>query len=131
MLKHGKDSRFDEIKENTGQFSVAWYVPLLLLAPLHRPRSSHIALLYQMGFTSEESLTSRFGQATWITLVSLPAILVNTIPRAAHPALGLRDLIGVGIWAGGLGLEILADSRMSPFSPLSFFFLLFSKLPEA
>lgn len=78
VLKHGKDSRFDEIKKNTGQFSVAW-----------------------------------FGQATWITLVSLPAILVNTIPRAAHPALGIRDLIGVGIWAGGLGLEILADSQKS------------------
>jgi hypothetical protein len=26
VLKHGKDSRFDEIKKNTGQFSVAWYV---------------------------------------------------------------------------------------------------------
>ena len=61
----------------------------------------------------------RLGQATWITLVSLPAILVNTIPRAAHPALGLRDLIGVGIWAGGLGLEILADSRSSLFAPSS------------
>lgn len=46
--------------------------------------------------------------------MSLPAILVNTIPRAAQPALGLRDLLGVGIWAGGLGLEILADSRESP-----------------
>jgi len=57
------------------------------------------------------TLISRLGQATWITLVSLPAILVNTVPRAAHPALGIRDLVGVGIWAGGLGLEILADSR--------------------
>jgi hypothetical protein len=26
VLKHGKDSRFDEIKKNPGQFSVAWYV---------------------------------------------------------------------------------------------------------
>jgi hypothetical protein len=24
VLKHGKDSRFDEIKKNPGQFSVAW-----------------------------------------------------------------------------------------------------------
>jgi steroid 5-alpha reductase family enzyme len=82
-------------------------------------------VLHGMSFTAYSSstyssnlrirvLTYRLGQATWITLVSLPAILVNTIPRAAHPALGLRDLIGVGIWAGGLGLEILADSRMSP-----------------
>lgn len=41
-------------------------------------------------------------------------MLVNTIPRAAQPALGLRDLLGVGIWAGGLGLEILADSGTPP-----------------
>jgi steroid 5-alpha reductase family enzyme len=27
--------------------------------------------------------------------------------------LGIKDLLGVGIWAGGLGLEILADSRGS------------------
>lgn len=69
---------------------------------------------FVLGSISNGLLTYRLGQATWITLVSLPAILVNTIPRAAHPALGLRDLIGVGIWAGGLGLEILADSRESP-----------------
>ncbi|CAD6571362.1 MAG: hypothetical protein TREMPRED_000272 [Tremellales sp. Tagirdzhanova-0007] len=54
-----------------------------------------------------------FGQATWITCVSLPALLINTLPRAAHPALGLRDLIAVGIWAGGLGLEIVADRQKS------------------
>jgi len=76
VLKTGKDSRFDEIKQNPLQFSGAW-----------------------------------LGQATWITLVSLPAILVNSIPRGAHPALGLKDLIGLGIWAGGLGLEILADNE--------------------
>ena len=93
-MKHGKDSRFDEIKKNPGQFSVAWYVGLL--------------------FENEAGvLMGRLGQATWITLVSLPAVLVNTIPRAAHPALGIRDLLGVGLWAGGLGLEILADSRES------------------
>lgn len=26
VLKHGKDSRFDEIKKDTTSFSVAWYV---------------------------------------------------------------------------------------------------------
>jgi len=95
--------------------------PLLLLiitAPLvlrdHNPSFIHHlelgkSLVQPLGL----KLTHRLGQATWITLVSLPAILVNTIPRAAHPALGIRDLVGVGIWAGGLGLEILADSRMS------------------
>ncbi|KAK4688178.1 hypothetical protein P7C73_g1939, partial [Tremellales sp. Uapishka_1] len=54
-----------------------------------------------------------FGQAVWVSTVALPAILVNSIPRAAMPALGLRDLLAVGIWAGGLGLEILADREKS------------------
>ena len=62
-------------------------------------------------FDFAEKFRFRFGQATWITCVSLPALLINTLPRAAHPALGLRDLIAVGIWAGGLGLEIVADRR--------------------
>ena len=61
-------------------------------------------------FRSKIWINIRLGQATWITLVSLPAILVNSIPRAAQPVLGLKDLIGLGIWAGGLGLEILADN---------------------
>ena len=56
----------------------------------------------------------RLGQATWITCVSLPAVLVNVIPRTAHPALGLRDLLAVGIWAGGIGLEIIADRGEGP-----------------
>ncbi len=56
-----------------------------------------------------EASFDRLGQATWITCVSLPALLVNIIPRAAQPALGLRDLLAVGIWAGGIGFEIIAD----------------------
>lgn len=86
--------------------------PTLLLVPFSQVGRS--VIIPSSLFRIYVQLTSRLGQATWITLVSLPAILVNTIPRAAHPALGIRDLIGVGIWAGGLGLEILADSRMSP-----------------
>ncbi|WWD16864.1 hypothetical protein CI109_101296 [Kwoniella shandongensis] len=54
-----------------------------------------------------------FGQALWVTLVGLPAYLVNSVPAAAHPALGLKDLIGVSIWAAGLGLEIIADREKS------------------
>ncbi|RSH94296.1 hypothetical protein EHS25_004099 [Saitozyma podzolica] len=44
-----------------------------------------------------------FGQATWITLVSLPVLLLNSIPASAHPALGLKDLLAVGLWAGDWG----------------------------
>jgi steroid 5-alpha reductase family enzyme len=51
------------------------------------------------------------GQATWITLAGLPVYLVNSIPKAAQPALGLRDFIGLAIWLGGFGLEVIADRR--------------------
>ncbi|WRT65347.1 uncharacterized protein IL334_002290 [Kwoniella shivajii] len=54
-----------------------------------------------------------FGQALWITFVGLPAFLVNSLPAAAHPALGIKDFIGVGIWVAGLGLESLADREKS------------------
>ncbi|EIW66172.1 hypothetical protein TREMEDRAFT_45849 [Tremella mesenterica DSM 1558] len=53
------------------------------------------------------------GQATWITVVTLPAVMLNIMPRSAHPGLGIRDLIGVGIWASGIGLEIIADREKS------------------
>lgn len=51
----------------------------------------------------------RFGQALWVTLISFPAVLINVLP-ASQAALGVKDLIGLGIWASGFGLEILADS---------------------
>ena len=43
----------------------------------------------------------------------MPVVLINTLPRAAQPALGLRDLLAVGVWASGFGLEIVADRRES------------------
>lgn len=50
----------------------------------------------------------RFGQAVWITIVALPAILINASP-ASQAALGLKDFIGLGIWAAGFGFEVIAD----------------------
>ncbi|ORY27628.1 hypothetical protein BCR39DRAFT_537492 [Naematelia encephala] len=93
IRKHGKDSRFDEIKQNPLIFSGAW-----------------------------------LGQATWITLVSLPAVLVNTLPRSALPpirlnnildpsviksSLGWRGILGLTLWTAGLGIETLADREKS------------------
>jgi len=76
--KHGKDSRFDDIKTKPLVFSAAWA-----------------------------------GQATWITLVSLPAVLINILPRSSLPPLGLSAFAGIGIWAAGFGLEIVADQEKS------------------
>ncbi len=93
-MKHGSDSRFDEIKKKPLVFSFAWCVPHVLASDY--TYHSH-----------------RMAQATWISIVALPAILINSIPKGAHPALGVRDLIAVGIWAGGLGFEIIADRQKS------------------
>ena len=60
---------------------------------------------YSLGRADE-----RFGQALWVTIVAMPAILVNILP-ASQAALGIKDLIGLGIWAAGFGLEITADRR--------------------
>ena len=40
----------------------------------------------------------------------MPAILINIAP-ISQAALGVKDLIGVGVWAAGFGLEIIADRR--------------------
>ena len=53
------------------------------------------------------------GQAVWISLAALPVYLVNAIPKSRQPRLGLLDLIGVGIWAGAWGIELLADHQKS------------------
>ncbi|OCF42403.1 hypothetical protein I317_03778 [Kwoniella heveanensis CBS 569] len=54
-----------------------------------------------------------FGQALWVTLVGLPVFLINAVPAGAHPALAWKDFLGLAVWAGGLGLEVLADSEKS------------------
>ncbi|KAL7413240.1 hypothetical protein BDY24DRAFT_415293 [Mrakia frigida] len=53
------------------------------------------------------------GQATWISLAALPVYLVNAIPKSRQPRLGWIDLIGLGIWLGGFGLEVAADRQKS------------------
>ncbi|PWN50037.1 DUF1295-domain-containing protein [Violaceomyces palustris] len=50
-------------------------------------------------------------QATWIAMTALPVFLVNSIPRASQPSLGVRDYAGLAIWLAGMGLEIVADNQ--------------------
>jgi len=49
--------------------------------------------------------------ATWITLVGLPVYLVNALPAPAHPALGGVDYLALGIYAGSLLFEVIADGQ--------------------
>jgi steroid 5-alpha reductase family enzyme len=55
-----------------------------------------------------------FGQATWILCSGLPLWMLNSIPAARHPRFGTPlDLLGLGVWVGGLTLEVVADLRES------------------
>ncbi|KAF8640238.1 hypothetical protein AX16_010134 [Volvariella volvacea WC 439] len=52
-----------------------------------------------------------FAQATWITLVGLPVWLVNSMPASLNPALGLRDYVSFGLFAGSFLFEAIADRQ--------------------
>ncbi|KAF2994348.1 hypothetical protein E8E13_000533 [Curvularia kusanoi] len=65
-----------------------------------------------------------FAQATWVSLCTLPVILVNSLPRNAFMAIGgiapalaakpyLTDLLGMAIFIFGLTFEIIADRQKS------------------
>ncbi|KAF8150655.1 hypothetical protein B0H34DRAFT_729718 [Crassisporium funariophilum] len=53
------------------------------------------------------------GQATWITAVGLPVYLVNALPSRVHPPLGGRDYLALGLYAGSLLFEVIADRQKS------------------
>lgn len=65
-----------------------------------------------------------FAQATWVSLCTLPIILVNALPRAVFAStsgLGLAlastpyltDILGLGLFAAGLAFEVAADRQKS------------------
>lgn len=64
-----------------------------------------------------------FAQATWVSLCTLPVILVNAIPRSAYAAstLGtaisakpyLTDILGLAIFVFGITFEVIADRQKS------------------
>jgi len=64
-----------------------------------------------------------FAQATWVSLCTLPVILVNSVPRSAYATsvLGtaisarpyLTDILGLSIFVFGLAFEVTADRQKS------------------
>jgi len=54
------------------------------------------------------------AQATWVSLCLMPVLALNSIPHkllSTLPALGLTDVLGVGLWVGGFTLEVIADRQ--------------------
>ncbi|KAL1604201.1 hypothetical protein SLS59_003994 [Nothophoma quercina] len=64
-----------------------------------------------------------FAQATWVSLCTLPVILVNSLPRSAFAATSfgsaistnpyLTDILGLAIFVFGLTFEVIADKQKS------------------
>ncbi|KAJ4324283.1 hypothetical protein N0V94_001341 [Neodidymelliopsis sp. IMI 364377] len=70
-----------------------------------------------------------FAQATWVSLCTLPVILINSLPRSAFAATTktpltaaaaalstrpyLTDLLGLALFVFGLSFEVLADRQKS------------------
>ncbi|KAL5114059.1 hypothetical protein ACEQ8H_008073 [Pleosporales sp. CAS-2024a] len=62
-----------------------------------------------------------FAQATWVSLCTLPVMLVNAIPRSAYGTSGMgsaisarpyvTDMVGLGLFVFGLGVEVAADGQ--------------------
>ncbi|MCB9796044.1 MAG: DUF1295 domain-containing protein [Alphaproteobacteria bacterium] len=53
-------------------------------------------------------------QGLWVFLTALGALILNT-RGAPGPALGPLDALGLGVWALGFGLEVVADRQKSRF----------------
>lgn len=57
------------------------------------------------------------AQATWCSLICLPAVALNAVPLSAFSALGsgvvLTDILGIALWIGGISFEITADRQKS------------------
>ena len=57
-------------------------------------------------------------QGTWCFLTSLAVLAVNSRDAASQPALGWLDGIGIGVWALGFGIEVLADRQKAAWREL-------------
>ncbi|CAL3966527.1 unnamed protein product [Diplocarpon coronariae] len=56
------------------------------------------------------------AQATWVSLCLLPILAVNSIPHtllSTLPLVTLTDVLGLGLFAGGFILEVIADRQKS------------------
>jgi steroid 5-alpha reductase family enzyme len=70
-------------------------------------------------FDKIKTSPSRFGvafmvQAMWVSLCLMPVMAVNAIPPAAFgTGLKVTDMLGLGLYVGGLTFEVMADRQKS------------------
>jgi len=59
-------------------------------------------------------LVAFMAQATWVSLCLMPVLAVNSIPHAVLstlPVVGVADIIGLLLFAGGFSFEVIADRQ--------------------
>lgn len=94
-IKAGGDSRFDKVKKDPTKFTVFWLLQ---------------GIYYFYSIIKPYII---FDQATWITAVGLPVYFCNALPRQAHPPLGGRDYLALGLYATSFLFEVIADRQKS------------------
>ena len=61
-------------------------------------------------------LAAFLAQSAWVSLCLMPVLALNAVPAtalAAVPRLLATDVLGLGLWAGGFAIEVLADRQKS------------------
>ncbi len=56
------------------------------------------------------------AQAMWVALLLMPVVTLNAAPAAAFaglPAVAVTDVVGLGLFATGLAVEVVADAQKS------------------
>ncbi len=52
------------------------------------------------------------AQAAWCSLLLMPVVALNAAPAAAlAPAVTATDVLGLGLFAAGLAVEVVADAQ--------------------
>ncbi|KAF9916295.1 hypothetical protein BX616_004107 [Lobosporangium transversale] len=54
-------------------------------------------------------LTYWLIQSIWVGMTALPVYLTNSISSEFHPQLGVKDYVGLSIWAFGFTFEVIAN----------------------
>ncbi|RAR16471.1 duf1295-domain-containing protein [Stemphylium lycopersici] len=119
----------------SGSFTYLSCTALSLMVPYLRAKAAVGSYLFKR-ISSDEGKDSRFdsirtsppkflvaffAQATWVSLCTLPVILVNSVPRNAYATslLGnavsakpyLTDILGLAVFLFGLTFEVIADRQ--------------------
>lgn len=113
-IKAGGDSRFDQVKHQAGTFTAFWMAqgvfadsgPLLYVSHT-TPAASWVF------FVGMPVYLVRLASRAFLALSNVSLSQVNIVPANLHPALTCRDYASLGLFAGSLLFEIIADCQKS------------------